>query len=240
MKFLVISSVAIAVAGGTWTWVAPSAKRPSTQTHVNQDADERLGLRRMLGQREDLSFVNLVVGSAHDGLRTFRARLVEDAHPRPVFGQARRICNSAPDLAECWEIASLQVDGEVRDLGQQTAKAAPTAGGPVAATAVGDEIETSDIPKSPVDPAPTVAPISAVSAPIEVEPEPAVTHLVARPIINARSGPGLTNEVLLKLTQGNRLALISKQQGWGQFIVLDGDDQGSKVWASLSILEDLR
>ncbi|MEM7058405.1 MAG: SH3 domain-containing protein [Pseudomonadota bacterium] len=228
MKLLMISTIVVAVAGGTWTWVAPTTKRPIPQNHAMQDAQERIGLRRMLNDREDLNFVNLVVGTATDGMRTFRARMVEDSHPRPVFGQARRICQSAPDVAECWEIATLQVDGQIRETRPQVINEAPATAFRAPNPVPTEDIETSDIPRQ-----------TAATSPERSE-APRATHLVARPIINARSGPGLANPVLFKLSQGARLGLISEDGEWGKFLVLDGDGQGAEAWASLKILEDLR
>lgn len=240
MKILVISTIAIALAGGTWTWVAPTANQPNTNAQADQDNDERIGVRRMLTNRADFRFVNLVVGTDHEGLRAFRARVTEDSHARPVFGQARRTCDSAPDLAECWEIATLQIDGQMRDFDQK--KAETEAAPPTAAhtTTAEEEIETGDIPTNAVPRVITEFPASAAPNPAKNETVSDVTHLVARPIINARSGPGLSNEVLFKLTQGDRLILISEEEGWGRFVLLDGKDKGVEVWAALNILEDLR
>lgn len=239
MKFFVISTVALIVAGGTWTWVAPNAESEAVRSPVSQDFDERIGLKSMLTNQSGLNFVNLVIGRNSDGLRAFRARIVEDNHARPVFGQARRTCDSAPDLAECWEIAILQIDGEMRDLGHQASVAVSEPKTSSQSGIAEDEIETSDIRRTLRAPSIAVTEFSATDD-AEVQTASNATHLVARPIINARSGPGLSNHVLFKLTKGHRLALISEERGWGQFIVLDGDDPGTKVWASLNILEDLR
>ena len=232
MKAVLVSAIIVALAGGTWTWVAPERKMPSSQQDLRSEAGERVGVKRMLAAREDLRFANLVIGTDREGLRDFRARLIEDGQARPVFGQARKVCDSAPDLAECWEIATLQVDGKRRlpSLGDaitvEPQKTVPRQKKQLEE----NEIETGDIP---VD-----APVDKVDPPAPVSPN--ATHLVARPIINVRGGPGLDNPVLFKLPQGARLGLLSHERGWGKFIILDGESQGAEAWASLSILEALR
>ena len=167
-----------------------------------------------------------------EGLRDFRARLIEDGQARPVFGQARKVCNSAPDLAECWEIATLRVDGKRRlpSLDDTNTSEPPRATPRQNEQPEKNEIETGDVPVgSSADKVDPPAPKS-----------PKATHLVARPIINVRGGPGLDNPVLFKLPQGARLGLLSHERGWGKFIILDGESQGAEAWASLSILEALR
>ncbi len=239
MKLLVISTIAIAAAGGTWTWVAPEVESPVPVNLVHQDLDERIGLKRMLTDRADMTFVNLVVGTETGGLRTFRARIVEDNQARPVFGQARRTCEVAPDVAECWEIATLQVNGEMHNFGQSVPGALSELSDPLP-MAEEELIETGDIPE------PAVAnPTGLSAAPVDPEftetvAESRATHLVARDIINARSGPGLSNPVLFKLSKGARLILISEENGWGRFSVLDGDSDKTEAWAALKILEDIR
>ena len=230
MKTALVSAVILALAGGTWTWVTPNQKFDTPKSGPAFDADERVGLRRMLDAREDLELVNLVIGTDGGELRDFRARLVEDGHARPVFGQARRTCDSGPGLAECWEIAHLHVDGKLRNLSISEASA-PTLRDTLPVEVSDDaEIETGEIPS-----AETASPRKP-EAPLL----PRATHLVARPIINARSGPGLANPVLFKLSQGARLELIAEDRGWGKSVVLDGDNEGTEAWASLSILETLR
>lgn len=224
MKSLIVTVAAVALAGGTWSWVSPPSEHATDHDMARQDAVERTGVKRMLMAREDLNLANLVIGSGSaEGLRIFRARLIDDGHARPVFGQARRTCDAAPDIPECWDIALLRVDGEDRDL---KTPVLPSREAPQPEEEV---IETSEIPD--------------LSTPVElpaVEPTPEATHLVARPVINTRSGPGLNNPVLFRLPKGARLGLLAEDQNWGKFLVLDGDSAGSEVWASLTILEDLR
>lgn len=239
MKLLVISTIAVAAAGGTWTWVAPEVERPVPVDLVHQDLDERIGLKRMLTGRADMTFVNLVVGTETGGLRTFRARIVEDNQARPVFGQARRTCEVAPNVAECWEIATLQVNGKTHDFGQRVPGALSELSDPLP-IAEEELIETGDIPDLAVA---LLADLSAAPTDPEVKEavaETRATHLVARNIINVRSGPGLSNPVLFKLSKGARLTLISEENGWGRFSVLDGDSDETEAWAALEILEDIR
>lgn len=227
MKSVVVSTVIVALAGGTWTWVAPRTDQQNPKPEIVFDAGERVGVKRMLDAREDLQLVNLVVGSdTSSGLRNFRARLIEGGQARPVFGQARRLCNSAPNAAECWEIVLLQVDGKPRLL--QSIIAEPEVQNLVTPTEDETVIETGEIPR-PIPP----------EEPQTVTTTPSATHLVARPIINARSGPGVSNPVLFKLSQGARLSQVGENNGWGKFIVLEGESRGAEAWASLSILEAL-
>lgn len=230
MKTAVVSVIVVALAGGTWTWIAPHRDVDAPKKTSAFEAEERVGLKRMLVARDDLEFANLVIGSNDGTLRDFRARLIEDGNARPVFGQARRICESAPDLPECWELAHLQVNGQSRNLSASDVARAAIQDGPLEDDNQDAEIETGD-----TAPAEMIAPIEP-----KATDAPGATHLVARPIINARSGPGIANPVLFKLSQGARLGLISEDRGWGKFVILDGENQGSEAWASLSILESLQ
>lgn len=74
---------------------------------------------------------------------------------------------------------------------------------------------------------------------IDAKADSSPTHLVARPVINARSGPGTTNAVLGKLTAGTALELITRDGRWGQFRVLDEGGPAEPVWVAMSILEAL-
>lgn len=91
-------------------------------------------------------------------------------------------------------------------------------------------------------PEPAAAPVEAEqsSGPIE-EPADAAgprspTHVVDRPIVNARSGPGTENPVLTTLSGGTQLNQLDERDGWGQFEVLSGDSEGQTVWIALSIV----
>ena len=115
-------------------------------------------------------------------------------------------------------------------------------------------LETADIPGPGPAPgarhlaAPATREVSegadptAAADPDQRRPPPAFsnpmpTHAVARPVINARSGPGTENQAVARLPEGRRLAMIEEHDGWGRFLVLDGDGRGQEVSAALRILK---
>ena len=95
------------------------------------------------------------------------------------------------------------------------------------------------VPLLAAGPEPAAEPTPTPAAPIPPGAL-AATHRVARPLINTRSGPGTETAIVTKLRAGARLALIAEQDGWGHFVLLDGDREGQEVWAALRILEAVR
>ena len=88
-------------------------------------------------------------------------------------------------------------------------------------------------PQAPTEPAVAPSPASEAEA-------PQATHRVARAHINTRAGPGTGNPVVTTLSAGTLLALIEIEGNWGRFLILDGESAGTKVWAALSIVENIR
>ena len=109
---------------------------------------------------------------------------------------------------------------------------------PIAAKAlpVSTAAQVEAPPPAPAAPADPDSVGSRIADATDAQP-PAATHRVARPVINTRAGPGTNNPVLAKLKAGDRLALLGKQGGWGNFLILDGADGGAEVWAALRLLE---
>jgi len=158
------------------------------------------GLRRMLAGHGGLDFADLVIGpAAGPDLRDFRGRVARDGRKLPVYGQARRLCAKALDAADCWQIAYLEVDGEVEPMPDPPAiLAAAKDGAAEIAAALGAPLETADTPAAAAPSAaapsaaapkaarelagkaPALAPIPAAAPPAalaqdagEARPEPA-------------------------------------------------------------------
>jgi len=269
MRFLLSTLVICGLAGGALFLLERGlqATQPVPPAGIDERR-EALGVRRMLTEAR-FDFSALVIGIARDDLRDFRGSLREAGRVRPVYGQARRLCVKGLDAADCWEIGYLQVDGrQVLPAEDAATPIDPAvdlraddepAGAPV--------IETADVPAEalvevPVDvpaeellagapvadgtPRPaatetvteTVTETTTEPATSDTAP-PAATHKVARPVINTRDGPGTDNAVVTRLNAGARLALVERTGEWGRFVVLDGAESGTEVWAALRILEAL-
>lgn len=56
------------------------------------------------------------------------------------------------------------------------------------------------------------------------------THRVRASEVNARSGPGRSNEVLLVASRGQELQRIGNSGGWGRYRLIGGADDGLEVW----------
>ena len=168
------------------------------------------------------------------GERDFRGLLREDGRLRPVYGRVASRCPAGTDRPSCWEIAHLEIDGApagAHHPARLSAEAPP---------AVEPPIETADIAAAkPPAAAPAKANVIAPTPPLAPS-GPTPTHAVDRPVINARSGPGTENQVVARLPEGLRLAMIEEQDGWGRFLVLDGDGKGQEIWAALRILKAMR
>lgn len=61
------------------------------------------------------------------------------------------------------------------------------------------------------------------------------SHLIDAARVNARSGPGIQNPVVTRLTRDTPLSLVEETNGWGRFRVLDGDAAGEDVWVSIRL-----
>ena len=71
-------------------------------------------------------------------------------------------------------------------------------------------------------------------------PQPTVraqaTHLVDRPRVNARSGPGTSFGIVTSLPQGTPIALLEESNGWGKFRLLEEQASDDLIWVALSLL----
>lgn len=132
--------------------------------------------------------------------------------------------------------ATPSAEGETAPQTPAVQPASQPVTGPVAAESPAETpTETSAAQPVATQPAETPAPAAEGPEPLA----PPATHQVARALINTRSGPGTENPVVTRLQSGAQLALLETVGGWGRFIVLDGDERGTEVWAALSILEPL-
>ncbi len=261
-----------ALLGAGWLWFARdrTAEIAADEARVARQK-ANLGMREMLRNHAVFDFKNIVIGdTGEDGLVDFRGQIDRSNRMTPAFGQIRRICEDATETPECWELALLEADGQLVDLGPATeteveqtgteteatgtetettagttgeqGSEAETTGQPtVAATTEGTETETAASSQTTTTGSETpeqTQPTTTETA-TETVTGPPATHRVARALINARSGPGTGNPVVTRLSQGSGLAILETQDGWGRFIVLDGDARGTEVWVALSILEAL-
>lgn len=254
MRTLLYAMLSLGVGSGVgYVWMTqPHITEQQAQLKTTTEA--ALGVRRMLHRRGDLALTNLVIGIERDpGHRDFRGRLDKGGRLRPVFGQARQMCDTGVGAPECWQIAYMEVDGKPVTT---TPDGAAPAG--LIVPAPQDDLVTADIPPKDADPEraaplnPRAVPETALARPTMppkanakadragIEPgTPTATHQVARPVINARSGPGTGNPVVTKLSAGDQLHLVGQDGGWGQFVIVGGDSAGARVWAALRIVEPL-
>lgn len=256
--FIVIASI---LAAGGWLWQGQDRSREQSAT---QRAEERqriaMGIRaRLLGQ-ERLAFDTIVIGQADAmGLVDVRGQVTQSGHLAPAYGQLRRLCETGVDQAECWEIAHLETDGQIVDLGVPPVAQSSALREDPAAKPLIVEV-AAQRPAPPIKPMPQgmqAAPIrekqeaenalAAVKPALPMpdrpssqpSPQPDPSHRVARKRINARSGPGTDNPVVTKLEDGVTLALLESRGGWGRFVILGGPQTGIEAWISLRILEAL-
>ena len=240
MRWILWSLPIFGLALGGWVWWqhdlnAQLAEEPRRIAELR----DHVGVRRMLSSHVSFSVTDLVIGGT-DGLdlRDFRGRIEREGRLKPMFGQARRLCVKGQHTPDCWEIAHLEIDGQPLDLAARATAATADA---VADRAGPNHLQTAEIPLPDQDGAPQneAAPVprptggSASATPAH----PSATHRVARPVINARRGPSTEDAIVTKLQAGVRLALVQAQDGWGRFVLLDGEHVGAEVWAALRILE---
>ena len=241
--------IVLSASGGIWLNSGPGRTDGALEEIEHRMA--ALGMRKMLRTHTDHSFSSIVIGPAGpDELFDFRAQITLSGQTMPACGRVRGLCMAGPEQPECWELAYLEANGQPVDLADleagtsdthrawATLSAAVTPHAPAPLPLVKTAVR--DIPDLP-DPAPQAAtPPRAETPPTARKEAPrSATHRVARPVINTRGGPGTTHAVITRLAEGASLALIERRDGWGRFIVLDGPAEGTKVWASLAILDPL-
>ncbi|MFK7942697.1 MAG: hypothetical protein AB8B85_07290 [Paracoccaceae bacterium] len=242
--FLVFTFLGLISGVGLGWW--PNDERESAEMAeaMRLKAEAALGIRRMLRAHPDFEFRDVVVGRVLEGGHVdFRGQLQRKGRAKAVYGLVAVHCVDGLATAECWKLSYLEADGAMVAL----KPAAPpvlaerstnvpdeplqdeTDGGSVVIQAsTTGSIETSDTHSISDDPADQA----------EDDDVPSATHLVARPVINTRSGPGTDNPVLTRLNEGARLALINTKGAWGNFVILEGNAVGQEVWAALSLLEE--
>jgi hypothetical protein len=195
-----------------------------------------LGILGALQDQKRFEFRNVVIGLWDPEARTdFRAQLLVEGRYVPVFGQMSTQCKKQVEAPSCWDLVHLEANGRIVNLTAQKVMVAqhvtPVTGpGPVGSTEVVASSEANVV--AAVDPDTTQRAVSG-----DANPPP--THRVARARINARSGPGTGNPIVTRLVEGNRLSLLKTRDGWGHFVVLDGSETGSEVWAALRILDPI-
>ncbi|MEM9140342.1 MAG: hypothetical protein AAGB15_10995 [Pseudomonadota bacterium] len=236
MKIVALSLMAIGATGSAWAWLGPDLAGPREAPEVAQ-ARAKAGARQMLTDHPELEFRNLVIGRVHpSALVDFRGRLLRHGRLNPAYGQVRPVCEYDRDQPSCWEIAHIEVDGEaisdLRSLVTATAQKEPPAAAPLRDRPAGGEVLGGAI-------AMNVTALPPKAPDVVETPEAKATHRVARPVINARSGPGTDHPVVAKLRDGVRLQMMEGQADWGRFVVLDSEIAGQEVWAALRILEEV-
>lgn len=235
MKIVALSLTAIGATGSAWAWLGPDLAAPIEPPEVSQ-ARATAGARLMLSDHPHLDVRNLVLGVVHpSGTFDFRGRLMQGGRLRPAYGQVKPICTTDQERPSCWTLAHIEIDGQpVTDLHalvspepeeepRQVAEAPrPKESEPLAG---GVAFASTAVPEKTDDPKP--------------EPDRSATHRVARPIINARSGPGTDHPIVAKLKGGVLLEMLESDEEWGRFIVIDSAEAGAQVWAALRILEEV-
>ena len=211
-----------------------------------QVAAARIGVQKMLRESETFDFSHTVISrnADADGFE-FRAMLVRQGAPRPVYGVARTTCDQALDTSACWQISELVVDGREYVVASTNPDAPDNVASP--ASEATEQPQSLELPRSGGNstspPSPESSPESNPAQPAAVEQTipstpagPSPTHQVDRPVVNARSGPGTNNPVVTRLSGGTNLAQVGEADGWGQFMVLSGEAEGEIVWIALSIV----
>lgn len=211
------------------------------EARARAEAEQRrmasvLGILGALQEDDRFEFRNIVIGLSDPDERTdFRAQLLQEGRQVPVFGQMSSDCDARIEFASCWKLVHLEADGRVVDLNiRPQVIAQHVTPATVAEPAAPAELAEASTAGRDATPEPVVQETLATA---DATPPP--THRVARARINARSGPGTGNPVITRLVEGSRLSLLQARDGWGHFVVLDGDDRGAEVWAALRILDPI-
>lgn len=263
MRIFLLLVVLVAGAGAFW-WISqqdPSVERARLEASARA-ASAKIGMQKMLRASDVFQFTNVVVSvsQAEDGALEFRAMVIQQGAPRPVYGQAAPNCEDTLESADCWDLTVLEVDGRPYALTEsaleETESASETAApeettsqgassddsaeldveGTTAVTPAADEEPAQAVPIQSEDAAIELPVVSETSPDAGERPGPAATHEVARPRINARAGPSTSTAILTTLSGGTPLAQITAADGWGQFLVLSGEAEGTTVWIALSIV----
>lgn len=250
MKTLSACVLLIVLLASSSLWLGSDPERaPGSSLGEVERQMAALGMRKMLRTHAGHSFSSIVIGQTDaDGFTDFRGQITVSGQAMPAYGRVRGVCSAGPEQPECWELVSLEANGQPVDLaaaGDDTKAPAWTA-----VSAVG--APPAPARAAPPDPVPIVMAATRNTAePLAPDPRrdtvqeadpgtsalPAPTHRVARAVINTRGGPGTEHAVVTRLGRGAALALLEDRDGWGRFVVLDGADEGRQVWAALTILD---
>lgn len=239
--FLVLILIGLIGGAGIGWWPTEERESEEMAEALRLKAEAALGIRRMLRAHPEYDFQQIVVGRVLEGGHVdFRGRMQRQGRADAVYGLVSVNCVKNLAVAGCWDLTYLESSGKLMSFASSAdiAQSPGTAGADTVAEAPGVDLATA---------------LEQASAPISTDSgnyssremvqsqegfAPSVTHLVARSVINTRSGPGTDNPVLTKLNAGARLALIEQRGGWGNFVILDGSAGGKEVWAALSLLEE--
>lgn len=252
--------ILVALAGGilAFWWISqqdPEKERTRLQAQTKL-ISARIGVQKMLESSDRFGFSNIVITPASDGKPVeFRAMAIQQGTPRPAFGEASANCEDTLEAAECWTITLLEIDGRPYPLTPLRTEAEPVETDLAPSTEnalVNIEVGTpGTIDEGSNDRSGAEQTSLTTETPVQTTTEsaeqittdtpsdgagPAATHQVDRPRINARSGPSTSTAILTTLDAGTRLAQIEENNGWAQFLVLDGPASGQTVWVALSIV----
>lgn len=216
------------------------AERTAKREMVEEQARDRA--LHVLKRQNKYIFNQIVVSSGETPEELeFRARVTRgDTVPAATFGIIRTTCPLPAEDLDCWELASLYIDGVpdtalLGESGQQPEPQSVPASPPQLISQ--PDPGTGETPAEvPTQPAPAIAAVPPVEsedpvAPTALDP----THVVRLSLVNARMTP--RGEIGARLVNGTLLRLQEEQGGWGFFQILNGEYDGLEFWVSLSVLE---
>jgi SH3 domain-containing protein len=268
MRVLIFSFtglVAIVIAAAIW-WTGRDLDAERAKIEARRiESVSKIGIRRMLSENGNFKIFDVALGKRlDDGTRDFRGFLERDGNAFPAYGRVRSVCETAGEKPECWEIAYLEAKGkEIDTVGklpvpepgseiqgensEQTLPQSPNAASDQSAGLGEDTASLTTLPEpSPVtDPAPAAAAkepeltAKPQPDPASVEAGPLPTHKVVPSRVNARQGPSLDQPVLTVLSKGTELAILDERNGWGDFLVMQGENEGTRAWIALSIVAEI-
>jgi hypothetical protein len=228
----------------------------------------RIGIRRMLSENDGFKIYDIALGKwLDDGSRDFRGFLQREGNAFPAYGRVRPICETGVENPKCWEIVYLEANGTEVDITGNAAVAEPQSENlgnnkstpPQPTTTIGDQSQDDEDAAENLAALPDTSPESAASAeqslaptitepeetaeplsdPVPAAAEPSSTHKVVPSRANARRGPGLDNQIITVLSKGTELALLGIENGWGDFLVTQGEQEGTRAWIALSIVAEI-
>lgn len=222
----------------------------------------RQGIQDRMKERYGDELRLFTVGRQLDEERwDFRGQLVQGAEAKPFYGVARRECGpTESDIAECWELTSLLIDGDeviavaapAASGGLGASAALSTAGGATRGAEASGAANGSGIDASPAtsDTLPTTdtgvqdptgstqqpEDAAAATAP-ETDAAPAppaepltTTHVISGTEVNMRDGPGRNYNALFVAYRGQELMMLEDQGEWARFKLVGGDHEGEEAW----------